>query len=422
MAAKDVQVLFQGITQPMEASHIDFFEEETKTYLQKHILLAPAILSLEIEAVTVTNQELIGARRQRRELKILNLEQQQQSQSLLVSMQVVATVLVDRDSREHFDLKEFLDIFFENYENLQGLRQTLEQEDEFAIFWKPIVSSSAKQSVGGSIAGSVFGVAVSCIGFAGIWIWSRKRRHRLSEGEEKHPDHLKQLTFSHSYDTDDCLPPGKGRGLQLTRIAVDSATLEARELSESTKSICDGQNQNNMEGKGSELAEEDKIDASKFENHSDIEESMESMVKPPPHLMYTPALMTTESNIEVPDTPQTAFFTLHGARSNLTTPVGSETKSAHSSSAHMPADTKRKAILPKLLQTTFWRNTNDSDEEDPEDDDSDAVVFASARKSSKSAGDRYAIHPPIEIGGPEIVNEIAYLHSRSGGNDAESSA
>jgi hypothetical protein len=447
MAAKDVRVMFQGVARQMETTHIESFEDETKLYLQQNLHHAPAVLEIEIEAVTVTNQKLVGARR--RQLEDINL---QQPQALEVTMQVVASVLVDRNSDEHFDLKLYLEIFFENYDNLQGLRQVLEQQDEFAqeIFWNPAMSAeNNSRSIGGSIAGTVFGVAVSFIGFAGIWMWSRKRRHQEQPlHEDKQPDHLNQLTFTHTYDTDDCLPPTNG-GLP-------------------AKEELDEENEDNERIVDRKLVDGgvDDDESRQSERDLDVEESMSSMVKPPPHLMYTPALMTTESNIEVPDSPQTAFFTLHGATSSLTTPAAGGTKPAHSLSARpllatpkLPPSTKdetetvsskeadvskKKSLLPRRWKTPFRRNASKSrDDEDDDDDEeesnvdednSDVVAFPSARKSKKQQVRYEAAHPPMEIGGPEIVpslmpstttitnddsvgivDEVAYMYSTNGG-------
>lgn len=182
-----------------------------------------------------------------------------------------------------------------------------------------------------------------------------------------------------------------------------------------------------------------------------IEKSMESTLEPP----YTPALMTTESNIEVPETPQTAFFA---------TPAGGGTKSVHSfggaSLLETPKlrprtkdetgptstsfDTKRKVLLPRLWKAPFRREVhNDFDEEEAggDDDGSEVVAFTppSGRRAHEKRADRYAPHPPIEIGGPEnipslvpsnaakedsvgIVDEVAYLYSTTQGNNVDSAS
>ncbi|KAG7366622.1 outer membrane adhesin like protein [Nitzschia inconspicua] len=464
MAAKDIQITFEGVTRQMDASHIDYFEDVTERYLHQNIHHNTTILDFQIQAVTVTDQKLVGARRR---LKRINLQQEDQPQALVVTTQVVASVLVDRHSVERFDLKMFLEEFFENHEKLQGLRQALERQDDFAqdIFWSPATLSTTNRSVAGSIAGVTFGVAVTLVGLAGIWMLSRKRRPNCVFQSAKSPDQLNQLTFSHSYDTDECIPNCGAGGISSNRFTVDSKTFEAFEARETPALDNGDSNQDEIRTDHRKLVEDDKDRSDPPEMNSDIEDSMQSIVKPPTHLMYIPALMTTESNIEVPDTPQTAFFTLHGGNSTLASPTGGATKSLHSFSvrsmlgtpklppsetkddsvaANMSHDTKRKSRLPipKLWKTPLRRNTNHSDEanSDDGDDDSDAVAFPCARTSNRHSKERSQNLPPVEIGGPEIVpsllpstnttreapidivDEVAYLYSSTEGKSPGSAS
>jgi hypothetical protein len=355
---------------------------------------------------------------------------------------VVASVPLD-GSDEHLDLKEFLEVFFANHDNLQGLQQRLESEDVFAqeIFWKTNVStenSSQNHSIRGSVVGTFFGVAISLLGFGAIWVWSRRRRQRFCT-DGKQPDQLNQFSYTNSYDTDDCLyPTGVNVFPSTKRVTVDSKSFETREI----PALCRETREDRQK-----LDESHRKDDDEFSNddkeQNDIEESMISRLEPP-HLTYTPALMTTESNIEVPETPQTAFFG---------TPAGGGTKSIHSfggtsildipklppraknktCSTSISHDTKRKILLPQLWKTPFRRDAQidmDDEEVDGDDDDSDVVAFTPPRRrrSNDIRAERYAPHPPVEIGGPEnipslvpskaaeedsvdIVDEVAYLYS-----------
>jgi hypothetical protein len=366
---------------------------------------------------------------------------------------VVASVRLD-DSDEQFDLKLFLEIFFENFDNLQGLRQRLEREDEFAqeIFWTPQTSnenSSESLLMGGSAVVTFFGLAISFVGFAAVCMWSKRRRQRCRM-DEKQPDQLNQISYTHSYDTDDCIPPtGVGIFPLTKRVTVDSKSLEDREI----PAFAIENHDDRHEGDES-YVESDDESSNDDEEQPDITESLESRMVPP-HLTYTPALMTTESNIEVPETPLTAFFGTpagggtksvlsFGGTSNLETPKLPPRAKNATGPTSTSYDTKRKVKLPKLWKSTFRRDVhNDFDKEDSDCDDngSDTVAFTPppGRRSNNKRAHRYVPHPPFEIGGPEtipplvpsnaakddsvgIVDEIAYLYSTTQTNNMDSAS
>ncbi|KAL3924293.1 MAG: hypothetical protein SGILL_001134 [Bacillariaceae sp.] len=449
----------------MEASHIEFFQEETKLFLQRNVHQAPGVFDIEVQAVTVTSQKLVGARRLGAEstnLQSRHLQQQktvQNPQALVVNMQVVALALLDPS--EHFDLNIFLDIFFENYDNLYTLRLTLEQEESFSndIFWQEhSLEGSGNRSMAGSIAGAFFGVAVSFIGFSGIMMWwIRKRRTIRSEEDEKEPDELHQMTFSHSYDTDDCLPEDTSPPKQFV---VDSKTLEAKTLSSNCKDQKQQHKQQQQQQQQQQqvvvevmVESEDEDSMEDVEAQSEKGASLASAIQPP-HLMYTPALMTTESNIEVPDTPVTAF-TAQGARSTFTTPLGAgmsksgndfDAKPILDASSKTPplpstsmsqsekavcappeAETKRKHLLPHVWKSPFRRDVPKYDVDDDSvcdsDTGSDVVVppvpgggfpprqrndnkHKKKTKRQSKGKDSTSFQPPSLIGGPETVPSL----------------
>ena len=353
-----------------------------------------------------------------------------------------------------------MDIFFENHDNLLALRRTLEEEESFSsdIFWQHhSLDGTTDRSMTGSAAGAFFGVTVSFAGLAGIMmLWMRRRRRRttLSGDDEKAPDELHQMTFSHSYDTDDCLPDSS----LPKRFVVDSKTFETRALSKDSRE----KRKLSAGSKGSkENDSDDESDAVDPESLSAPAESVGSVIAPP-HLMYTPALMTTESNIEIPETPVTAFT---GAKSTLATPHnGNESRSAEydfdansilDTSAKVPSmpskslSRSEKAVcappedahkrlnplshlahMPQAWKSPFRRET--APKESNEDDDSvgdsetgsDVVVPPFAAESSimtnKKSSDAKqkkrrkrraqpedeTFIPPNEIGGPDTVPSL----------------
>jgi hypothetical protein len=461
--------MFQSVTQTMQESHITFFQEETKIFLQNNLHHVPGVLDIQVQAVTVSSQKLVGARRRTTEAnelqRQLKQDKMQNPQALVVSMQVVAMALLD--PKEHFDLEKFLDVFFENYENLLALRRSLEQEESFSkdIFWQrhSLEGNDRDRSMAGSTAGAVFGVTVSLVGLVGVLMWWIRRKRIISiVDEEKDPDELHQMTFSHSYDTDECLPDS----IPTKKFVVDSRTFEttALSLSHSKEKLMSTTERDAPSGDD---------DFEHLEAQSDGNESVGSVIEPP-HLMYTPVLMSTESNIEVPETPVTAFT---GAKSTLVTPHGSsiaksggysfDANSILDASAKIPPlpntsfsrsekavcalhedEHKRKHLLPQIphiWKSPFRREATKESDDDSKDSDgesdngSDVVVtpFASedimveqtrAMNHKKSLQNVRTSRPPIEIGGPDtipslvqsqvskdnsvdIVNEVSYLYS-----------
>ena len=156
LLANNVEVEFPKVSGKMNDEQRLVFEEETKRHLQGIIDQAPGVLQIEIEAITVTGQDLVDANvtegdgnnernLQYTEPSVRRRMNTHTSKNLLITMQVVATAILDRT--ENFDLKEYLEIFFENEKNTRELQMILEQESEFNGFFLEPISDGSKEAV-----------------------------------------------------------------------------------------------------------------------------------------------------------------------------------------------------------------------------------------------------------------------------------
>jgi hypothetical protein len=287
LTANAVEVTLQGVSGQMDVANTEFFEEETKLFLQEKIHQAAGVLEIEIQSITVTSQAVVGARRALDITKEMLRRgvQQQGSPSLVITVLAVASAILDRD--EHFDLSLFLGIVFENAENQRELRNRLEQLDSFsqAVFAQdPESEGNATETaaMGPTITGAMFGATASVVGCGMIWMWIQKRRFINSEtSEDARRKSSIPATFSQSDADDDPCPTSRP-------FVVDPNTFETME-----KPKCDPCNLGNVEQWRSTSARS-------------VEENIirEGRIA---QLRYEPALIRTESNIEVPETPVTAF-------------------------------------------------------------------------------------------------------------------
>jgi hypothetical protein len=365
--------------------------------------------------------------------------------NLLITMQVVANAILDRT--ETFDMKQYLEIFFENEMNTRELQMILERESLFnGFFLEPISDGNRSGSAAAStIVGTFFGISLSCAGFGLVWMWTKKKNRRVvtkTENEDNDNAVLNAFTFSKSYDTDECNPGPKSPP---QNIIIDSQTFDVRDCPTTDD----------------EEDSDEKSDEAHFEKLTEASNAP-STVRQHSHLMYTPALIPTESNIEVPDTPVTAF-TMNGGRGGITplfTPtdgskmaydddgVGLEAV-LHTTKDTTPVPTKRRNLVPQLFTSPFRREAQterNNNDDDTESDDllvssySGAGVVAGRQNNNKSYNDKRGTiggekstidgsQPPVSyIGGPatipsivdsavskeptvDIVNEIAYMHS-----------
>jgi hypothetical protein len=70
----------------MDSSQIEFFEEQTKNYLQENLHHAPPVMNIDIVDVIVTQQKLVGVRRH-----LQTADLQPQLQTLMVTIQGVSS-------------------------------------------------------------------------------------------------------------------------------------------------------------------------------------------------------------------------------------------------------------------------------------------------------------------------------------------
>ena len=267
-------------------------------------------------------------------------------------------------------------------------------------------------------------------------MWTKKKNRRVvTKNEDEDDDNavLNAFTFSKSYDTDECHPGPKSPP---RNIMIDSQTFDVRDCPTTDDE---------------EDSDEKSSEAHHLEKQTEASNAS-STVRQHSHLMYTPALMPTESNIEVPETPVTAFT--RGRVTPLFTPTEGSQFSAddggvgleailHSNTDITPVPVKRRNLVPHLFKSPFRREAQtgrNNNDDDTESDDllvssySGAGVVAGRHNNERGAtdGDKSTIDgslPPISyIGGPatipsivdsavskeptvEIVNEIAYMYS-----------
>ena len=270
-----VKFTIQNVTGEREMSlpNVKYFEKQTTLYLRSQIQQAPGVFKIEVENVLVTDQNFVvhndGGNfivdpflRKRRQLEA--------SQTHLdVTIDVVVSVVLNRS--ENLKLDVFFEDFFETPEHENELRSILEQEKSFTqgIFIKGAISSSSasvkKPSNGTAVTGTVLGVLALIVGSGLIWMWIQTRR--IAVLQSNNSGKIENIgTISKSFESDD------------KRVAISGAGY--------TREIDDGDAQGLKTTRNDESCHNENKNE-KFE--------------------YIPTLMHTECNIEVPDTPVTAF-------------------------------------------------------------------------------------------------------------------
>jgi hypothetical protein len=292
LVAKTVKMILPDVIGTMNTTNIELFEEETKLYLQQKVHQAVGVWTIEVQSITVTDQSVIGSRRAldiTSNTNLLRRAEQQESKSLLITFQAVASAILDRS--ENFDLTLFLEILFENTDNVLELRATLEQEESYSqavLIEQPESDDTVGAAKGPTITGALFGVSMSMVGSALLYLWIKKRRvNRDSFGEDPNAALKDPRTFSRSYDSQD-----EASATSTPRaFVVQSRTFETF--------------QNPYYGPFTFRIDDD--DEERVQSPSAIETSIVVRGGHNDDLRYEPALIRTESNIEVPETPVTAF-------------------------------------------------------------------------------------------------------------------
>ena len=365
----------------MNASNKEYFEEETKTYLQNNVYRSPEVLKIDVEEVLVTHQRL-------------NMEGSNIT-LLVVTIEVTASIVLN--SPEIFSFEVFLGDFFEEPIHQKGLRAALENDISFSggmLIKKVEISSSKNASLlktpagNNIVTGAVLGIVALIVGCGLIWMWIQKR-HRILNFRSIRERKL-------NYQSTDSNDSSDGSA------AISYGDVSERIVVTDSSSRSDDINQNNQSYPTELNDEEISISNS--------------------HPMYIPTtLIATESNIEVPDTPVTAFatsgFRTHDNEMLLST-------GEKSNRYELPNERKKKNLLPPniLRKLPFHRESKPSykagkDVENEFEASSSMfgagvvagennVGFFGGRKKkvkvkdSNHSGTIKSTPPPTEIGGP----------------------
>ena len=317
LTVENVKFAIENITrkQEMDPLHLKYFEKEMTFYLREQIQEAPGAFKFHVENVLVTDQILVVQnedsnfsrgpvlRRRRR------LEEMQTN--LVITIDVVVSVLFN--TSENLKLMALFEEFFNSNKHQTQLRDLLEHDEFFGqgIVTKEEFSSSdafVKKEVNGTaITGTILGLLALVVGSGILWMWIQARRGVSSE--PKVTAKIQNFnTISRSFESDNS-----------TKREIDE------NYSQRSKSTRNSQ-----------------------ECHVETDSLSNSQ------LMYIPTLMPTLSNIEVPDTPVTAF-----AVNGFTTP-------ASANGFMTPASTrsnKPTAALPKLLGESIQTQNGPSEKE-----------------------------------------------------------
>jgi len=347
----------------MSSQNIQYFEKETTLYLRNQIQQAPGVFRIEVENVLVKDQNLVvqynGNSLSENEPKLHDpflrrrrrLEESQTN--LIITIDVVVSVVLNRS--ENLKLNEFFNEFFEMPEHESDLRGILEQEKSFfqELFIKGAIPSSKvtskasskdpskasvkKASNGTAVIGTVMGVVAMIVGSGLLWLWMKTRQTGVRQSNDS--GEIKNVgTISRSFESDD------------RRGAIASAG-RTKEKDSGTKGFKKTRN-------------DQFVDTDYIDNEYEKDDQSSSQ------LMYIRTIIRTESNIEVPDTPQTAFAvngfatpaSVNGFMSVPGTPqtafaVNGFATPASANGFMTPASTRSKSIianspvvLPKLLR------------------------------------------------------------------------
>jgi len=253
----------------MNLSEVKFFEKETTLYLQSEIERVPGVFKIEVENILVTNQTFVVVESDDTFIskdEFLRRRQLEQNQTdLIIIIDLVVSAIFYRS--ESADLDAFFEDFFKIPNNQNEFRAILEEKSSFAegIFINSrIISSDAsvkKGSNGTAVTATVLALVALVVGSGLLWMWIQARRTVDSQSSE--PRKLDNLgTISKSYDSDD---------------------------------------------KSAEIPDKSKLFKINTSNGNDDNDNYERSSESSSQLMYIPTIMPTESNIDVPDTPGTAF-------------------------------------------------------------------------------------------------------------------
>ncbi len=315
----DVDYIFEDVTdeRTMSPIGIAYFERSSTAYLQNNVDKAPGVFRIEVQNVIVQKQELVIHQKinntlQNDPLVRRRLENQT---DLFITVDVVVSVVLNR--AEDLELNNFFEEFFDLPEHNIELRDMVKLEENIAqeLFVKGDISSSnesaknespKKSSNGGTVAGSVLGIMALIVGSGLIYLWVQTRRKPNTTSGK-----LEDIgTISKSFESED------------TAIQVSQSLFKREiEYAESTD------------------YSENSVTQGGFRRKSSLTP-----------LMFVPALIPTESNIEVPDTPGTNFavngFATPASASGFATPV-------NASGFMTPSSTRSRGggsvKLPKLL-------------------------------------------------------------------------
>jgi hypothetical protein len=268
----------------MSEKNVVFFEQTTLEFLILRIKTVPDISSISFESVTVTNQSLETGRRL--------------SSKITIEFTVEALILFGNGST--FDLSALLLEFFADVANVLDLRNIL---DASATFFDedsqgapiprasedqggPPTDALTEESVSVPMVGAIVGIAFSVAGAVAVmFLWSRNRK-------ENSVPSLKQASFS-------------------TGILSISGDVEDHyeDYSYSEESY----------GGAPDPPAAPRVFIKQFSHDSDENNqcptelsiypvgSVETSLVLSVSSFYKPALMTMESNIEIPDTPRTDY-------------------------------------------------------------------------------------------------------------------
>lgn len=325
----------------MSPSNVTYFEKEITLYLRDQIQEAQGVSKIEVEEVLLTNQSLILHNngnnyfnkdpflRKRRQLDEIQTH-------LIITFDVVVSVILNQS--ESLNLSLIFEDFFDSKEHQNELRRMLQQDKSFAkgIFKEEELSSSKvsdlssnvtisstnstvrRASNGTGVTGIVLGVVALIVGSGLLWMWVQARR--INFLQPKNSGKIENIgTKSRSFESDD-------RRATISRASYGGETYDA-----------DGKELESNRDDQSYLSERSKNENERYDqNYASTT-----------HPMYVTTFMNTESNIEVPDTPVTAFaingFATPASANGFMTPASVKSKVFEENSI---------LVLPKSLAET----------------------------------------------------------------------
>eukprot|EP00536_Pseudo-nitzschia_multiseries_P001551 jgi/Psemu1/283106/fgenesh1_pg.19_\ len=262
----------------MDTSDVRYFEKKTASYVQNEIGQIPGVFRINVENILVTNQTLVVVENKdsfvAEDPYLRKRSQPEQSEAdLIIIIDVVVSVVFDESGTAELDV--FFQDFFDSPDKREELRATLEQENSFAkgIFIKTeVISSDAlikKGSNGTAITGAILAVVALVVGSGLVWMWIQTRR--ISDRPSFDIRKVCNIgTFSKSFGSDEQTTVVIEKSKRLFKINTNNESYPP-------------------------------------ERPNNVIEIDERSSTSSSQLMYIPAIMSTESNIEVPDTPGTAF-------------------------------------------------------------------------------------------------------------------